>query len=167
MEFMRLICLILVADAISLGVFALEPKVYRAKDLNALNSLPAKFEHYWNIDNMDSMGTLLRENVDFVNVAGTWFRGKAATVNDHKDSHSMMFKSSTFTNDSVNVRYVSPDIAIMHVGWGISGDFDPDGTPRKSRHGIFTWVISKENGHWLILAASNVNIREAPGTKKQ
>jgi uncharacterized protein (TIGR02246 family) len=164
---MRFICLFIAAITISFSSFTQNDKIYPSKDLDALNALPVKFEHYWNIHNMDSMGTLLREEVDFVNVAGTWFRGKLATVNDHKDSHSMMFKTSIFTNDSVIVLYVKPDLAIMHIGWGISGDFDPDGNPRKPRHGIFTWVVEKENQKWLILAASNVNIRETGSSKKQ
>lgn len=132
---------------------------YDAKDLAALRSLPGKFEHYWNVHNMDSMGTMLTEDVDFVIVAGTWFKGKAATVYDHKDSHSMMFKTSVLKIDSVQVRYVKPDLAIMHIGWGITGDFNPDGTPRNPRHGIFTWVVVKQKGKWLILDSSNVNIR--------
>jgi hypothetical protein len=80
-------------------------------------------------------------------------------VFDHKDSHSMMFKNSIFNIDSVSIKYVKSDLAIMHVGWGINGDLDPDGTPRKPRHGIFTWVAISNEGRWLILAASNVNIR--------
>jgi uncharacterized protein (TIGR02246 family) len=134
-------------------------KEYDGNDLAVLNSLPGKFEHYWNVHNMDSMGTMLTEDVDFVNVAGTWFKGKAATVFDHKDSHSMMFKTSVLSTDSVQIRYVKSDLAILHVGWGMTGDFNPDRTPRKPRHGIFTWVVVKQKGGWLILTASNVNIR--------
>lgn len=39
-------------------------KKYDSKDLQALNEIPVKWERYWNIHNMDSMGTLLREEVD-------------------------------------------------------------------------------------------------------
>jgi hypothetical protein len=113
---MRFICLLIAVITISLSSFTQNDKIYPSKDLDALNALPVKFEHYWNIHNMDSMGTLLREAVDFVNVAGTWFKGKLATVDDHKDSHSMMLKTSIFTNDSVIVLYVKPDLAIMHIG---------------------------------------------------
>jgi uncharacterized protein (TIGR02246 family) len=151
---------LLICPVILLGsLVGLGQKEYDANDLAVLHSLPGKFEHYWNIHNMDSMGTMLTEDVDFVNVAGSWFKGKVATVFDHKDSHSMMFKSSVFSIDSVQIRSVKTDLAILHIGWGIKGDFDPDGTPRKPRHGLFTWVVVKQKGEWLILVASNVNIR--------
>lgn len=55
---------------------------------------------------------------------------------------------------------VQPGLAIMHIGWGITGDFDPDGTPRKPRHGLFMWIATKQNGQWLLLAVHNTNIRD-------
>jgi len=156
---MRKIYLTLIFGVLSFKSFCQDDQRYPPKDLEALLALPLTFERCWNNHNMDSMGTMLTDDVDFINVAGTWFKGKTATVNDHKDSHSMMFKNSIFSIDSVNIRYVKSDLAIVHVGWGIKGDLDPDGTPRNPRHGIFTWVAIKQKGRWLLLVVSNVNIR--------
>jgi uncharacterized protein (TIGR02246 family) len=133
---------------------------YNSRDTNALNDLPVKWEKYWNKHDMDSMGTLLTEDVDFVNVAGQWLKGKRETVATHKERHEVVFKESLWTTDSIAIKYVRPDLAIMHVGWGITGDVDPDGVARKPRHGLFTWIVTKKNNEWLILAVHNVNIRE-------
>jgi uncharacterized protein (TIGR02246 family) len=157
---MRFNCLLIVLVAISTGGFGQEGRIYPTKDLAALKSLPVTWEYCWNNHNMDSMGTMLMEGVDFVNVAGVWIKGKAAAIRQHKLVHQTMFKSSVWTTDSVEIKYVKPDLAILHIGWGISGDFDPDGTPRKPRHGIFTWVVVKDKGQWQLLAVHNVNIRE-------
>ena len=157
--FMRTLCLIIAIGALFSKSFCQDSHHYAPQDIAAMQALPPTFVRCWNNHNMDSMGTMLTEDVDFVNVAGTWFKGKTATVNDHKDSHSMMFRNSLISIDSVSIRYVKPDLAIMHVGWGITGDLDPDGTPRKPRHGLFTWVTISDKGRWLIMAASNVNIR--------
>jgi uncharacterized protein (TIGR02246 family) len=158
---MRILNLLIILGLFSVKSFGQEVPRYSAKDLVALQALPATFERCWNTHNIDSLGTLLTDDVDFINVAGTWLRGKTATVNDHKDSHSMMFKNSVLNTDSVSIKYVKPDLAIIHFGWGLKGDLDPDGTPRKPRHGIFTWVAIRQKGKWMILAASNVNIRAA------
>jgi uncharacterized protein (TIGR02246 family) len=158
-EYMRLIYLLAAFIVSSLTSFGQDLAVkYNTEDLAVLNSLPAKFQKYWNIHNMDSMGTMLTDDVDFVNVLGIWLKGKAATVARHKEVHLTQFKSSLWSTDSVEIKYVTSDLAIMHIGWGISGDFDPDGTPRKPRHGIFTWVVIKKKGDWLLLAVHNVNI---------
>jgi len=163
---MRIFYLVITLGVLSLKTSSQDIQRYRPKDIAALQALPATFERCWNNHNMDSMGTMLTEDVDFINVAGTWFKGKTATVNDHKDSHSMMFKNSVFTTDSVNIRYVKSDLAVIHVGWALMGDLDPDGTPRRPRHGIFTWVAIRNKGRWLLLVVSNVNIREKASTPK-
>jgi uncharacterized protein (TIGR02246 family) len=132
---------------------------YNSKDTNALNNLALQWEKYWNTHDMDSMGTLLTEDVDFVNVAGQWLKGKRQTVTTHKERHNIVFKESIWKTDSVNIKYVKSDLAIMHIGWGITGDVDPDGVARTPRHGLFTWVVTKRSNGWLILAVHNVNIR--------
>jgi uncharacterized protein (TIGR02246 family) len=156
---MRIFCLLMIPSLLSISSFGQNQQTYAPADAAALAAMPGTFERCWNNHNIDSMGTLLTDDVDFVNVAGTWFKGKAATVADHKDSHSMMFRNSVFAVDSMETRYVRPDLAILHIGWGITGDLDPDGKPRTPRHGIFTWVAVKQRGRWLLLAVSNVNIR--------
>ena len=89
-------------------------KTYNVIDQKKLNDLTVKWQHYWNIHNMDSMGTLLQENVDFVNVAGVWLKGKAATIIDHKQKHlGIIFKNSVWTTDSVAIKYVKPDLAVI------------------------------------------------------
>lgn len=135
-------------------------KTYESADLKDLNNLVTRWEKYWNNHNMDSMGALLRDDVDFVNVAGQWLKGKSEAVAVHKERHMVVFKTSIWKTDSVRIKYVKPDLSIIHIGWGITGDVDPDGKPRIPRHGIFTWVVTKESNQWLILAVHNVNIRE-------
>jgi uncharacterized protein (TIGR02246 family) len=138
-------------------------KNYHDKDMKALKGLAVKWGKYWNTHNMDSMGTLLTDDVDFVNVAGRWLKGRKETVTHHKERHEgVVFKESVWTTDSVTIKYVKPDLAIMHLKWGIKGDFDADGTPRPPRKGVFTWVVTKENNKWLLLAVHNVNVRETP-----
>jgi uncharacterized protein (TIGR02246 family) len=134
---------------------------YNSKDLAALNALPVKWQQYWNMHNMDSMGTLLRQDADFINVGGVWLKGKAAVVKDHKAKHEgIKFKTSIWETDSVAIKYLKPDVAIVHIGWGIKGDFEDDGTPRKPRHGIFTWVVCKQNSRWLLTIVQNTNSRD-------
>jgi uncharacterized protein (TIGR02246 family) len=157
--YMRFICFLIVFFTVSLRGLSQEDKIYDAKDLAALKSLPVQWESYWNNHNMDSLGTLLQENVDFVNLAGLWLKGKVATMKLLTMVHQTTYKNSVWTTDSIELKYVTPDLAILHIGWGISGDTDPDGTPRKPKHGIFTWMVIQGKGQWLLLEMDNVSIR--------
>jgi len=154
------ILLFLICSA-SLGCFCQAIKKYDNKDMHALNEIADKWERYWNIHNIDSLATLFALDIDFVTKSGTWFKGKEATVNHHRKNHATIFKTSTWTTDSVAIKYVKPDLAVIHIGWGLSGDFYHDGKPSSPRHGISTWVLTKQNNDWLLLAVQNVNI-ESP-----
>jgi uncharacterized protein (TIGR02246 family) len=152
---LTILCFLAVAAS-----FCQDHAKYTTKDLANLKSLVTKWDRYWNTHDMDSMGTLLRDDVDFINVAGQWLKGKKETVAVHKERHLVVFKNSIFESYSVAIKYIKSDLAILHIEWGITGDVDPDGKPRSPRRGIFTWVVTKKNNHWLILAVHNVNIRE-------
>ena len=152
--------LIILACLNSFICYCQTPKKYDGRDAQVLNQLLDKWERYWNTHNMDSMRIMLRPDVDFITVGGSWLKGKAEAVNNHKEKHATTFKTSIWTTNSVEIKYIKPDLAIIHLRWGITGDFDPDGTPRAPRQGIFTWVVPKQNAQWLLLAVHNVNIRE-------
>lgn len=79
----------------------------------------------------------------------------------HRKNHASIFKTSVWATDSVAIKYARPDLAIIHIGWGISGDAHHDGTLNDPRHGMSTWVLTKQKDQWLLLAVQNVNI-EAP-----
>lgn len=155
---MRYLYFIIVSSLISYCGYCQQLSTYSSKDLQALNELAGKWEKYWNMHNMDSMGTLLRDDVDFINVGGNWLKGKTQVIQDHKVKHqSVKFKTSVWQTDNVAIRYIKPDLAIIHINWGISGDFENDGTLRQPRHGIFTWIVSNQNNKWLLLAVQNTN----------
>ncbi len=158
---MRLSIFLILACIASLSSYCQTPNKYDVKNIQALNEIAKKWERYWNSHNMDSMATLFATDVDFVTKSGTWIKGKEETVKHHKKNQATIFKASTWTTDSVVIKYVRPDLAIIHIGWGLMGDTHHDGTPSDPRHGISTWVLTKQNNQWLLLAVHNVNI-EAP-----
>jgi len=144
--------------AASLICYCQPPTKYDVKETRALNELAEKWQQYWNSHDMDSFATLFAADVDFVTKSGTWFRGKEETMNHHKKNHASIFKTSVWATDSVVIKYVKPDLAIIHIGWGLSNDTHHDGTPSEPRHGMSTWVVVKQTNRWLLLAVQNVNI---------
>jgi uncharacterized protein (TIGR02246 family) len=131
---------------------------YNANDTHLLNEVAEKWQRYWNSHNMDSFSTIFSRDIDFVTKSGGWFKGKEATMEHHKKNHATIFKSSRWATDSVVIKYIKSDVAMIHIGWGLSGDEHHDGTPSDPRHGISTWVLTKLNGRWLLSAVHNVNI---------
>jgi len=142
----------------TLGHSANTGPAYDAADTAELNAVADHWREYWNAHDMEKFAGLFADDVDFVTKSGSWFRGKEATMEHHRNNHVGIFKDSTWTTDQVVIKYVQPDVAIIHIGWGLSGDLHHDGTASAPRHGISTWVLVKRAGKWLLLAVQNVNI---------
>jgi hypothetical protein len=107
---------------------------------------------------MDSMSALFAPDIDYITKSGIWFRGKEQAIWHNKNNQETIFKYSTLTIDSVHIKYVMTDLAIMHVGWGMSGDTHHDGKPSEPRHGLSTFILIKKKSQWLLLGVQNVNI---------
>jgi Domain of unknown function (DUF4440) len=67
-------------------------------------------------------------------------------------------KESVWRTEQVQVRFLSPSIAVVHVYFSTSGERNPDGSPRPPRRGIFTRVEQKRGGRWLIIASQATSI---------
>jgi ketosteroid isomerase-like protein len=57
----------------------------------------------------------------------------------------------------IAVRFLDPDVAVVHWSWTGTGDRNPDGTARQRRYGMMTMVAVKRTGSWRVVAAQNDN----------
>jgi uncharacterized protein (TIGR02246 family) len=129
----------------------------RAEDAASIRRLEQSWCSAWNSHDMQALTNLLAIDVDFVTVGGDWLRGRKEFRRHHALLHATLFKHSTFTVTGSTIKFLGPDLALTHIKWTLVGDFDPDGTPRKPRRGIFTQVLVRLKGRWCILASHNTN----------
>jgi uncharacterized protein (TIGR02246 family) len=121
----------------------------------------ALWEHAWNNHDMKALAALFTDDADFVNVGARHWKGRTAIQAQHA-SRLEQFIESVWTTKGVTVQFLKPDLALAHITWGMRGDKDPDGTPRQPRDGLFTWVVVRQRGHWLVRAAQNTNPGSLP-----
>ena len=121
-------------------------------------ALVKAFQSAWNSHDMEgAFRKLLTDDVDWVNVNAGRGKGIEAVVEGHVRVHAGKFKDSVIKIKDIEVEPLKPDVALVYVGWEISGDHDDDGTPRNAREGLFTWVTVKDGGAWKIRASHNTN----------
>ena len=133
----------------------------------------------WNRHDMRAFGELFRPQADFVNVSGTWWRGRASIQKNHaflhgtisrsdtidvsaRHEHFGIFRTTSLAFDSVKVRLVSRDIAVAHAAWSIAGDARTSVT----RQGLFVFVLSRNDKSWRIETAQNTEINRPPELSK-
>ena len=120
------------------------------------------FVESWNHHDMQAFANLFAENADFVNVIGLWWRDRAEIQKRHEAIHASRMKNSHLTASETTVRFLRPDVAIVHVRWELTGESSPDGSTAPPRKGLMTQVIAKTDGKWLIAACQNTDIVPLP-----
>jgi uncharacterized protein (TIGR02246 family) len=126
-------------------------------DEDALRKLPQTHCDAWNNRNAHGLAMLMADDVDFVTVATVYLHGRADYEKFHARLLSDRFKDSTFTPLETTVRFLHPDMAVVHWSWKITGDKNFDGTPRDPRFGLMTMVTEKRDGRWQVVVAQNTN----------
>src|SRR5271170_3190829 len=126
-------------------------------DEAAVRNVPQAFAAAWAKHDGHQLAKIMSEDVDFVNVGGDWLRGRADFELYHTRLLSGRFRESELTPIETAVRFLRRDLAVLHWSWRIQGDRNEDLTPRKPRYGLFTMIVEKRGGAWLVVAAQNTN----------
>jgi uncharacterized protein (TIGR02246 family) len=136
-------------------------------DEQAIRDLQRLWDEAWNSHDIAALGSLVAEDVRFVNVAGVVLSGRNEFEKLQTRTHAMQFKESVRTVSGAEIKFIAPEIAVAHVKWNMRGDKDSDGRPREPRNGVMMQVLMKRNGKWTVVAAQNTDIRWPPGTQNR
>lgn len=126
----------------------------QADDEKAIRVLEERQPEAWNRHDAKAYASLFTENGDCVNIVGWWWKGRAEIEKKLTDAYVYVFKDSTLTTSNVDIRFVTPEVAVAHVTWTMTGAHTPTGIP-VPQQGIQTHVLQKQNGQWLIAAFQN------------
>jgi uncharacterized protein (TIGR02246 family) len=144
--------------AIVLGVTAVCPaQAQSSADEAAVRGLPQAFAAAFNSHDGHQLAQIAADDIDFVTVGAWWLHGKSDFEKYHARLLNGRFHGIQMDVLQVAVRFLRPDIAIVHWSWTGTGDRNPDGTARSRRYGMMTTVAEKRGGSWLIVASQNDN----------
>ena len=128
----------------------------RDHDEAEIRNVQARQAEAWNRHDARAYADLFAEDGDVVNVVGWWWKGRAEIESKLQAAFAHVFRESALTIAGVDVRFLTPEIAIAHVRWTMTGAKTPPGIP-EPREGIQTQVLRKTAGRWLIAAFQNTN----------
>jgi uncharacterized protein (TIGR02246 family) len=143
--------------------FFMAPTFVRAQvgtpaDEQAIRQIETRWETAWNHHDLAAMASLFAAEAGVVNLAGEWFKGREAFERSLESLHSGKVKESIWQTEDIDVQFLTPEIAIVHVHFSSHGDRNPDGSLMPPRRGILTRVEVKRGGHWAIVASQATNI---------
>ena len=125
----------------------------------AIDGVEAAQASCWNWHDAKAYAALFTPDADVVNVLGWHWKGRAQLAERLTPAFAGVFRSSILKIESVDSRFLRPDIAIAHVRWSMTGAQSPDGrTEDIPQHGIQTQVLVRStDGSWQIAAFQNTN----------
>ena len=126
------------------------------RDESEIRAVQARQAEAWNAHDAKAYAELFEDDGDVVNVVGWWWKGRAEIESKLTAAFASVFLESTLTITQTEVRFLSPDIAVAHVRWTMTGARTPPPIP-EPRAGIQTQVLRKTAGRWRISAFQNTN----------
>jgi uncharacterized protein (TIGR02246 family) len=132
------------------------------QDEAEIRDVQARQAETWNRHDAKAYASLFTEDADVVNVLGWWWRGRPEIETKLTAAFAFVFRDSTLTISEVQVKFLTPQIAVAHVRWTMVGAKTPPGMP-EPRQGIQTQVLRKQAVKWLIATFQNTNgVPEVP-----
>jgi uncharacterized protein (TIGR02246 family) len=132
-------------------------KAQTKMDDEAVRKLPQFFCDAFTKHDGHELAKIMADDVDFVTVAAVYLHGRADFEKFHVRLLTGRFKDATAVPLETNVRFLGPDMAVVHYSWKTAGDRNFDGTPRQPRFGMMTMVAQKRGGTWQVIVAQNTN----------
>ena len=125
-------------------------------DEDAIREIELQFNEAWGRDDAEGMVKSLTDDAQFVTVNGAWIRTRADYLDLMQRLHGAggPFRLSNRETPEMHVRFLAPDVAMMHSRFHIYGD-----TEQCVRTGIGTRVVRKLDGQWRTVAVQNTDVR--------
>ena len=138
-------------------VFAQEKNSKMSKDEAAIRANVEQIAKGWNMKSGAEFAKPFAEDADYVVVNGAHIKGRAANAAGHQQIFDTIYKDSRNAGTIKQIRFVRPDVAVVHVEWNLS--FKVNGEEKKG-HALSTMVMTKEKGKWNIAAFQNTAIQQ-------
>jgi uncharacterized protein (TIGR02246 family) len=126
------------------------------QDQAEIRNVEKQQQEAWNQHDAKAYANLFMDDGEVVNVVGWWWKGKAEIEKKLTDAYAFVFSESALTISDVQVKFLTPEIAVAHVKWTMVGARTPKGIP-EPQQGIQIQVLQKQAGKWLISSFQNTN----------
>src|SRR6476660_9446670 len=93
-------------------------------DEDEIRKIQTRWDNAWNRHDVKALSALVAEDVRFVNVAGMVLNGRAEFQKLQTRTHAMQFKDSVRAVTRTDIKFITAEIAVAHVSWGMTGDKD-------------------------------------------
>lgn len=135
------------------------PNPVAAKDSAEIHAALEGMQAAWNHHDMTAFVSYMTDDVEWVNIVGMCWRGKAQVFLAHDRMHKTTFKDRQLHNaEWTELRQVAPGVVIVTEAVPMDGFPMPDGSVAPPNRNMLTLVFVRRDGRWLIAEGHNTVI---------
>lgn len=151
------------------GIWAQPPKHEPVKastselskeDDQAVRKIVAGVEEAWNAHDMPALAKLFREDAEWVNKVGMYWRGREEVMLAHRAFHETIFKNHRVQTNALETRSIAPGVAVAVVEETCDGFMAPDGRAWPKARNLLSYVLVKGPEGWKIAHGQNSEVDE-------
>ena len=119
-------------------------------DESAIRQVVANFVDGFNRHDARAVSLSFAEDADFTNPQGIYKHGRTEIEGRFASNFAGRLKNARRAVSVHRIRFLTPKIAAVEIGWKMTGATTESGVPIPLREGVLAWVMTKQNGKWLI-----------------
>ena len=133
---------------------------FSQNDEKAIQAQVTQMVSDWNTHEFKNMDSYMTDDVEWVNIVGMWWKGRAEVKAARHGNFGAFFKGVPFKQKSLKTRFLTKDVAVATLISSVGEFFPPDGIDHGNNKmpasdDILTLVFVKQNGKWLIASGQN------------
>jgi uncharacterized protein (TIGR02246 family) len=121
-----------------------------AAEDSAVRAVVAEFVNTWNRHDMKGMHDLDTDDVEWINIVGHHWHGKAEVYKGHDNLHRTIFAKTQNSIETTTVRAIAPDVAIAVVTLIVGPVPTPSGQVLAKMKTRGSFVMVKRGADWKI-----------------
>ena len=129
------------------------------EDAAAIQATLDGIQAAWNRHDMTAFVGFMTDDVEWVNIVGMAWRGKAQVFLAHDRMHRTTFKDRQWNNpETTELREISPGVVIVTQPIPMDGFRMPDGSSVAPSRNMLTLVLVRRDARWLVAEGHNTLI---------
>ena len=138
-----------------------------SQDKEAVKKVVITFQEDFNDGSFKNAATYSTTDWEHINPGGGIDKGRDSVLKTVRAVHQTFLKGVTMRIESMDIRFITPDVAIADVIHKVDNYTTPDGVKHENERHIKTYVVVKKKGKWLLAQDHNTVIRGSNTTANQ
>jgi uncharacterized protein (TIGR02246 family) len=131
-------------------------------DEDAVKQIVLDFQKDFNDGTFKKAESYATTDWEHINPLGGSVRGRGAVLESVRGVHQTFLKGVSITTDSLKVRFIKPEVALVTAYHSIDNYITPDSVEHFNERQIKSYVLFKQDGKWLMTLDHNTIIQPLP-----